>query len=53
MLAGFLILIKVIHYVRIWLLCSGLMGPDTLIRDNIDQLLRCRNEAKTNEQTVF
>jgi transposase-like protein len=34
-------------------LCSGLIEPDTLIRDNIYQLLRCRNGTKTNEQTVF
>ena len=33
--------------------CSGLIEPDTLIRDNIYQLLRCRNGTKTNEQTVF
>ena len=35
------------------MLCSGLIEPDTLIRDNIYQLLRCQNGAKTNEQTVF
>jgi hypothetical protein len=33
--------------------CSGLIEPDTLIRDNIYQLLRCRNGTKTNEQAVF
>jgi hypothetical protein len=34
-------------------LCSGLIELDTLIRDNIYQLLRCRNGTKTNEQAVF
>jgi hypothetical protein len=33
--------------------CSGLIEPDTLIRDNIYQLLRCRNGTKTNQQAVF
>ena len=33
--------------------CSGLIEPDTLIRDNIHQPLRCRNGTKTNEQAVF
>jgi len=34
-------------------LCSGLIAPDTLIRDNYYQLLRCHNESETNIQTVF
>ena len=33
--------------------CSGLIAPDTLIRDNYYQLLRCHNESETNIQTVF
>jgi hypothetical protein len=33
--------------------CSGLIEPDTLIRDDIYQLLRCRNGTKTNEQAIF
>lgn len=28
--------------------CSGLIEPDTLIRDNTNQLLRCQNESETN-----
>jgi transposase-like protein len=33
--------------------CSGLMTPNTLIRDNIYQLLRCRNGAeKTNKKYI-
>ncbi|NHN39891.1 Rieske 2Fe-2S domain-containing protein [Pseudomaricurvus alcaniphilus] len=32
--------------------CSGLMAPDTLIRDNTSQRLRCHHEAKTHVQTV-
>jgi hypothetical protein len=32
-------------------LCTGLIEPDTLIRDNLYQLLRCRNGTKrTNKQ---
>ena len=34
-------------------ICSGLIAPDTLIRDNYYQLLRCHNESETNIQTVF
>ncbi len=34
-------------------LCSGLMEPDTLIRDNNNQLLRCQNGTETNIQTIF
>ena len=30
------------------LLCSGLIAPDTLIRDNNYQRLRCHNESETN-----
>ncbi len=33
--------------------CSGLIAPDTLIRDNNYQLLRCQNRTETNIQTVF
>ncbi len=33
--------------------CSGLMEPDTLIRDNNNQLLRCQNGTETNIQTIF
>ena len=33
--------------------CSGLIAPDTLIRDNYYQLLRCHNESETNIQTVY
>ena len=33
--------------------CSGLMVPDTLIRDNIYQLLWCGNGAEKNEQLVY
>ena len=33
--------------------CSGLMAPDTLISDNIHQLLWCENGADKNEQTVY
>ena len=33
--------------------CSGLIEPNTLISDNIYQLLRCRNGTKTNEQAAF
>lgn len=33
--------------------CSGLIAPDTLIRDNYYQILRCHNESETNIQTVF
>ena len=33
--------------------CSGLIAPDTLIRDNINQLLRCQNESKTSIQAIF
>ncbi len=29
-------------------LCSGLIAPDTLIRDNTNQLLRCQNESETD-----
>ena len=32
---------------------SGLMEPDTLIRDNNNQLLRCQNGTETNIQTIF
>jgi transposase-like protein len=33
--------------------CSGLMTPNTLIRDNIYQLLRCRSGAeKTNKKYI-
>ncbi len=32
--------------------CSGLMEPDTLIRDNA-QLLRCQNGTEKNIQTIF
>ena len=28
--------------------CSGLIEPDTLIRDNSYQLLRCENGTETN-----
>jgi len=28
--------------------CSGLIAPDTLIRDNYYQRLRCHNESETN-----
>ena len=35
------------------MLCSGLMEPDTLIRDNNNQLLRCQNGTETNIQTIF
>ncbi len=34
-------------------ICSGLMEPDTLIRDNNNQLLRCQNGTETNIQTIF
>ncbi len=34
-------------------LCSGLMEPDTLIRDNNNQLLMCHNGTETNIQTIF
>ena len=34
-------------------LCSGLIEPDTLIRDNIYQLLRCENGTETNIQTIY
>lgn len=33
--------------------CSGLIAPDTLIRDNNYQLLRCQNGTETNIQTIF
>ena len=33
--------------------CSGLIEPDTLIRDNIYQLLRCENGTETNIQTIY
>ena len=33
-------------------ICSGLIAPDILIRDNICQLLRCHYESKANVQTV-
>ena len=33
--------------------CSGLIAPDTLIRDNNYQRLRCHNESETNVQTIF
>jgi glycosyltransferase involved in cell wall biosynthesis len=33
--------------------CFGLIEPDTLIRDNLYQLLGCRNGTKTNQQAVF
>jgi len=33
--------------------CSGLIAPDTLIRDNIYQRLRCHNESETNIQTIY
>ncbi len=33
--------------------CSGLIAPDTLIRDNINQLLRCQNGTETNIQAIF
>jgi two-component system chemotaxis sensor kinase CheA len=33
--------------------CSGLIAPDTLIRDNNPQLLRCQNGTETNIQTIF
>jgi len=32
--------------------CSGLMTPDTLIRDNSRQQLRCHDESETYVQTV-
>jgi hypothetical protein len=34
-------------------ICSGLIEPDTLIRDNIYQLLRCENGTETNIQTIY
>jgi len=33
--------------------CSGLIAPDTLIRDNYYQLLRCHNESETNIQAIY
>lgn len=33
--------------------CTGLIEPDTLIRDNNNQLLRCQNGTETNIQTIF
>jgi 5'(3')-deoxyribonucleotidase len=32
--------------------CSGLIEPDTLIRDNCRQLLRCHYEYKANQQAI-
>ncbi len=32
--------------------CSGLMEPDTLMRDNNSQSERCHNERKTNLQAI-
>ena len=33
--------------------CTGLIAPDTLIRDNIYPLLMCQNGTKTNIQAIF
>ncbi len=32
--------------------CSGLIEPDTLIRDNYRQLLGCHYERETNQQAI-
>jgi len=40
-------------FVPLGLKCSGLIAPDSLIRDNIYQLLRCENGTETNIQTIF
>jgi len=46
-------LARIEKYPRLWELCSGLIAPDTLIRDNTNRLLRCQNESETSIQAVF
>ncbi len=46
----FLVLYDNVRYKKY---CSGLMEPDTLIRDNNNQLLRCQNGTEKNIQTIF
>ena len=42
-----LILARINTHLNVITICSGLIAPDTLIRDNLNPILRCHYESET------